>query len=297
MADDPQGGPAIDREPDSTTYLKEAFKIQYNLIALGSLALFALVSGSALPVLLGAGLELIYLSLIPQSSRFRRLVRSWQYAAEKRQKEVSLNAIFQELPPEMRLKYADVDKLCRSILENYSHLSASSQMITQQMEERLQGLEQSYLRLLYAAHQYRQYLLTTSPNAIQKDINDLQKGLATDVPKVQEINRKRIEILSKRLEKFDKAQESGKVVDAQCAAMEEVLQLIRDQSVTLRDPQQVSDQLDNLVKDVEQTEETVKEVESIFDMASPEMTGSLAPLPSSLPAPPTADPRRNRLRN
>jgi len=54
MADDPQGGPAIDREPDSTTYLKEAFKIQYNLIALGSLALFALVSGSALPVLLGA---------------------------------------------------------------------------------------------------------------------------------------------------------------------------------------------------------------------------------------------------
>ncbi|MGO9096491.1 MAG: hypothetical protein ACLQGV_14875 [Bryobacteraceae bacterium] len=297
MADDPQGGPAMDGEPDSTTYLKEAFKNQYNLIALGSLSLFALVSGSALPLLLGAGLELIYLSLVPQSSRFQRLVRSWKYDEQKRQKEVGLNAIFNELPPEMRLKYADVDKLCRSILENYTHLSASSQMITQQMEQRLQGLAQSYLRLLYAAHQYRQYLLTTSPNAIQKDINDLQKGLATDVPKVQEINRKRIEILSKRLEKFDKAQESGKVVDAQCAAMEEVLQLIRDQSVTLRDPQQVSDQLDNLVKDVEQTEETVKEVESIFDMASPEMTGSLAPLPSSLPAPPAADPRRNRLRS
>lgn len=83
------------------------------------------------------------------------------------------------------------------------------------------------------------------------------------------------------------------MADAQCAAMEEVLQLIRDQSVTLRDPQQVSDQLENLVHDVEQTEETVKEVESIFDMASPEMTGTLAPLP----APPEADPRRTRLRS
>jgi soluble cytochrome b562 len=297
MADERQMGSAGDQDLDSTTYLKEAFKIQYNLIALGSLALFALISGSALPIMLGAGLELIYLSVVPQSSRFQRLVRSWKYDEQKRQKEVGLNAIFQELPPEMRLRYADVDKLCRSILENYSHLSASSQMITQQMEQRLQGLAQSYLRLLYAAHQYRQYLLTTSPNAIQKDINDLQKGLATDPPKVQDINRKRIEILTKRLEKFDKAQESGKVVDAQCAAMEEVLQLIRDQSVTLRDPQQVSDQLDNLVKDVEQTEETVKEVESIFDMASPEMAGSLAPLASSMPAPPDADPRRNRLRS
>jgi hypothetical protein len=295
MGDERQSGPADDQGLDSTTYVKEALKLQYNLIGMGGLALFALVSGSGLPLLLGAGIELIYLSLVPQNSRFRRLVRSWKYAEQKRQHEVSLNAIFQELPPEMRLRYAEVDKLCRSIRENYGRLSAPSQIFTQQMEDRLQGLAQSYVRLLYAAYQYRQYLLTTNPNTIQRDINELKKGLASDTPKVQEINRKRIEILSKRLEKFDKAQESGKVVDAQCAAMEEVLQLIRDQSVTLRDPQQVSDQLENLVHDVEQTEETVKEVESIFDMASPEMSGTLAPLPT--PAPPETDPRRTRLRS
>ena len=293
MGDARQIGSADDQGLDSTTYVKEALKWQYNLIGMGGLALFALVSGSGLPLLLGAGIELIYLSLVPQNSRFQRLVRSWKYAEQKRQHEMSLNAIFQELPPEMRLRYAEVDRLCRSIRENYSRLSATSQIFAQQMEDRLQGLAQSYVRLLYAAYQYRQYLLTTNPNAIQRDINELKKGLASDTPKVQEINRKRIEILSKRLEKFDKAQESGKVADAQCAAMEEVLQLIRDQSVTLRDPQQVSDQLENLVHDVEQTEETVKEVESIFDMASPEMTGTLGPLP----APPEADPRRTRLRS
>jgi hypothetical protein len=60
------------------------------------------------------------------------------------------------------------------------------------------------------------------------------------------------------------------VINAQCAASEDVLQLIRDQSVTLRDPQQVSDQLEGLVRDVEQTEETVREVEAIFEMATPE---------------------------
>jgi hypothetical protein len=40
--------------------------------------------------------------------------------------------------------------------------------------------------------------------------------------------------------------------------------------VNLRDPQQVNDQLDSLVKDVEHTEETVREVEAIFELAAPD---------------------------
>src|ERR1700727_4082600 len=83
-------------------------------------------------------------------------------------------------------------------------------------------------------------------------------------PRVQEINKKRIEILSKRLEKYDKLCENRKVVDAQCSAVEDVLHLIRDQSVTMRDPQQISDQLDTLVRDVEETEQTVQQVEAML---------------------------------
>jgi hypothetical protein len=92
--------------------------------------------------------------------------------------------------------------------------------------------------------------------------------------------------LQKRVEKYEKIRENCQVIDAQCAAVEDVLQLIRDQSVTMRDPQQISDHLDSLVKDVEQTEETVREVESIFDI-SPLATAEME-------ADPTA---RNRVRN
>jgi CHASE3 domain sensor protein len=98
----------------------------------------------------------------------------------------------------------------------------------------------------------------------------------SDPPKVQDIDKKRIEILSKRLEKYQKISENRQVVDAQIAAMEDVLQLVRDQSITMRDPQQVSDQLDNLVKDVEQTEETVKQMEAIFSSLPAEMSGVMS---------------------
>ena len=87
---------------------------------------------------------------------------------------------------------------------------------------------------------------------------------------MQEINQRRIEILRKRVQKFEKIQENRQVIDAQCAAVEDVLQLIRDQSVTMRDPQEVSAQLDHLVDDVEQTEQSVREMEEIFALTAPD---------------------------
>jgi predicted transcriptional regulator len=140
-------------------------------------------------------------------------------------------------------------------------------MFAEQMESKLDGLSQSYVRLLNSAFHHRQYLNTTNPDLIRKEAAGLQADLEHEPAKVQEINRKRIEILGKRIEKFDKIKENCQVVDAQCAAIEDVLQLIRDQSVTMHDPQEISEHLDNLVKDVEQTEETVREVESIFDLS------------------------------
>ena len=270
--------PRDDSRGSDINYVKEAARLQYNWITLAGLAGFALLSGSALPLLLGAGLELMYLSLVPHNPRFQRLVRSWKYAEEQLRNNQRLNAMFQEIPPEMRVRYAKVDTVCNAIRQNYSRLSSTSQIFAEQMEDRLQGLLQGYVRLLHAAWQHREYLRTTDPNAIQRELANLQKAQDSDTPKVQEINRKRVEILNKRIEKFHKIQENCAVIDAQCAAVEDVLGLIKDQSVTMRDPQQLSEHLDGLVKDVEQTEETVREVENIFENV-PEMNG-IAPLPA-----------------
>ena len=281
-------------------YVKEAAKLQYNWITLAGIAGFAAVSGSALPLLLGAGIELMYLSLVPQSPRFQRLVRSWKYAEEKRQHDRRLNAMFQEIPAEMRLRYADLDRICSAIRENYSRLSSTSQIFAQQMEDRLQGLLQGYVRLLHAAWQHREYLRTTDLRVVQHELAQLQKEQESDMPKVQEINRKRIEILNKRVEKFKKIRENCEVIDAQCAAVEDVLGLIKDQSVTMRDPQQLSEHLEGLVRDVEQTEETVREVESIFENV-PDMgglsPGGISPLPSDSGSTASDATARNRVRN
>jgi hypothetical protein len=271
--DDQPGLPAPQQNID---FVKEAFHLQYNWIAMVSAGAFALVSGSFLPIILAGGLELMYLAIVPQNWRFQRLVRSWKFAEEQRAHQQKLGEMLASLPAEMESRYVHAAQVCSAIRSNFAQFSSTSQIFLQQIDARLQGLLNGYARLLLAAAQQQQYVKSAEQDGIKREIASLQKALSSDPPKVQEINRKRIEILTKRLEKFDKISENRKVVDAQCSAVEDVLMLVRDQSVTMRDPQQVSERLDSLVHDVEQTEQTVQQVEAIFSGMSPDLDGLMS---------------------
>jgi hypothetical protein len=285
MADFPDQPDSLNQQKD-ISFVKEAFHLQYNWIALAGAGAFALVSGSLLPVLLAGGLELMYLAIVSQNWRFQRLVRSWKMAEEQQKHQQKLSDMLSSLPAELQSRYVHAAQVCGSIRSNFAQFSSTSQIFLQQIDSRLQGLLNGYARLLLAVAQQQQYLKSTEQDGIKHEIVSLQKSLSNDPPKVQEINQKRIEILTKRLEKFDKISENRKVVDAQCSAVEDVLMLVRDQSVTMRDPQQVSERLDSLVHDVEQTEQTVQQVESIFSGMSPDLDGLMSLDDTSTPTGP-----------
>src|ERR1700685_46949 len=292
MSGDFQGS-ADDSAQKEINYVKEAFHLQYNWIAMVGAGAFAVVSGSLLPILLGAGLELMYLAIVPQNWRFQRLVRSWKFSEEQQKHQQQLGEMLRALPPELQSRYVHAAQVCGSIRSNFAQFSSTSPIFLSQIDTRLQGLLNGYARLLSSAAQQQQYLRNTEQDGIKHEIAGLQRTLNNDPPKVQEINKKRIEILTKRLEKFDKISENRKVVDAQCSAVEDVLMLVRDQSVTMRDPQQVSERLDSLVKDVEQTEETVQQVEAIFSGMSTDMDGLMSMDDSSS----SSSPNRVRISN
>jgi hypothetical protein len=289
-----QGASGKAGEREEVSFVKEAFNFQYNWIALAGAGLFAIVSGSFLPVILAAGVELMYLAIVPQNSRFQRLVRSRKFGEAQQQRQVQFAQMLASLSPDAKARYAKLAQVCAYVRGNFSQFSATSKIFLEQMDARLDGLLDGYARLLLAATQQQQYLKGTDPDDIQREIAGLRKDMNQDPVKVQEINKKRVEILTKRLEKYQKICENQQIIDAQCSAIEDALHLVRDQSVTMRDPQQVSDQLDNLVRDVEQTEQTVQEVEAIFGNLGADLDGVL-PMDASYSA--SGSSSRSRVRN
>ena len=282
-------------ETGSSNYLKEAFQWQYNVIGIVGAAALALISGTALPIILAAGVELMYLAVVPQSSAFRRLVRSWRYEDEKKAHDAKVRAMQQQLPADVRERYAKLGQISQSIRANYARLSSTSQLFVDQVQQRIDALMNSFLRLASAESTYTEYLQRTNPRAIEQEILALERNIDKQPAKVQEINRKRIEIMHKRQERFKKIVEDLQVIQVQSAAIEDVLALIRDQSVSLTDPQQVNEKLDLLMQDVESTEATVREIEDFFLISSPAMNTTMPPLPTGQNS--GSEPSRDRNRN
>ena len=261
-------------------YVKEAFQWQYNLIGLGGAMAASVISMNPLPIILAAGVELMYLAMVPAMPRFQRLIRSRQFELNKDAQDESLKKMLYTLPQPRRDRYQQLEQLCAVIRANLARLSSTSQMFVGQLDGRLNGLLAAFVRLANHDMQHIQYLNVTNPDSIRREAEALAAHLAKETPRVQEVNKKRIEILHKRLEKYSKISENRQVIDAQCHAIEDVLRLIREQSMTMEDPQQLSERLETLVRDVESTEDSVREVEAIFQM-SPELDGQSESLPSS----------------
>ena len=90
--------------------------------------------------------------------------------------------------------------------------------------------------------------------------------------RVQQIKARTRQVLAKRLERYQKAQENRQLVEAQTETVEEVLQLLRDQSYAMRDPKTITDQLDGLVTSAEETERGVRDMEELLSMEQDALT-------------------------
>src|SRR6202042_239125 len=86
-------------------FVKEAFHLQYNWIALAGAGVVAVLRGRLLPAILAGGIELMYLAIVPQNWRFQRLVRSWKFAEEQRGQQQKLGQMLASLPAEMQSRY------------------------------------------------------------------------------------------------------------------------------------------------------------------------------------------------
>jgi hypothetical protein len=254
--------------PSEPNYFAHAFKSQYNVIGLVTALGFAVLSGSALPLLLAAGVEMVVLPLVAGNGRYQRLIKARLYEEreEKTQaaKSMETSEILRELEDRERVRYRGLEGLAREIRQNYKGLDSSSQMLLEELVKKLDFLLSFYLRMRYSLSRYEGYLASTDPERIQERIAMLDHEIAKGPERVQQIKARTRVVLLKRLERYQKAQENKQLVEAQTESVEQVLQLLRDQSYSIQDPRSITEQLDGLVSSAEETERGVKDMELIL---------------------------------
>ncbi|ARA93455.1 hypothetical protein AWN76_010000 [Rhodothermaceae bacterium RA] len=278
-------------------YTKEAFLNPWNLgfLIMAMLTAFFL-SGTEpwfnIVLILAAAAELMYLGIVPRQERFQRHVRA-QRAAEHR-RPPSQKEIFGLLSRPNQRRYARLRKLEREIEANYRKLSYASQGLLDSHLKKINGLLDSYLNLLYQKERYEQFAATTTESEVVRAIQALKQDMTDDSPRVRAIKQRRLRILEQRLERFKRSSENLEIIEAQLETIEDVTKYIHEQSITLRNPEEITFQLDTLLSEVEETEASVEELEEVFGRSA-DLLGEMDRY--ALDEPEQTPPERNRLQH
>jgi hypothetical protein len=250
----------------SPNFLKAAFLLPANLVGLLTAGASSLLTGEPLPALVALGVEGLYLGVASTSRRFQRAVRARQPGAEEaRAARQQTESLLAELAPSQREHYQQLVGLKEKILANYGKLPGG-RVLAVSSEPKLDTLLTSFLRLVSTLNQYRGYLNAADRQHLEKEVRALEAEVAQETsPRLREVKEKRLEILQRRLVRFEQAGESREVVSHQLASIEDLMRLTHEQSIAIRDPESVNRQLEALSAEAHATDETVRQMEQFLE--------------------------------
>jgi hypothetical protein len=250
----------------SPNYIKAAFLMPANLVGLGTAAASAAMTGEPLPMLVALGLEGLYLGVLSSMSRFQRAVRA-KTPDDPEAARKAVDALQSDLAPSQREHYQQLLGLKEKILANYRKLPGGK-VLEADSEPRLDALLTSFLRLISTLNQYRAYLNSSDREHLEREVRELEEDLARETnPRLKDVKANRVDILRKRLARFEQAGESREVVSHQLAGIEDLMRLTHEQSIAIRDPESVNRQLTVLSAEAEATEESVRQMEQFLEFS------------------------------
>ena len=246
------------------SYLRVAFLAPANLLGLAAAGVGAEWAHNPLPALVALGVEGVYLGLLAVVPGYRRAIRARAMHEDRRDRE-SIDTLVNELSPSQREHYFVLRELRDKIEQNYRKLPGGG-VLAASSQQSVDALLTAFLRLVINLNHYRKYLNVADRAQIQQEADALAREIAAEThPRLREVKEKRLEILRKRLNRFEQAAESRELISHQLAGIEDLLRLTHEQSIAIRDPESVNRQLETLSAEVASSEETVRQMERILE--------------------------------
>jgi hypothetical protein len=219
---------------------------------------------SALVFLFG-GLEMVFLSLITRSKRFRRAI-NFKYRSELQAYSYvsKLTEYYNMLSAKSQRRFEEFRVKLHEAKSNYSRLNESFPDLVQQYQEKIDTLQMNYIRLLASYDRFPALMRQDDPNELRKQIDEIRGGMGDDSPKLREIKEKRIKLLQDRTRNYHNILENAKVIEEQLRTIEEMLKYFIEQPLAAKS-NEGTNLIDNLLTETNDLHETLSQVENIMD--------------------------------
>ena len=269
-------------------YLKEAFVYRWNLLLFGGAAAGALLSGHADVVLpLVAAAELTYLAGLTSLPRFQAAIdakaiqegRGDQLPGQPEPAETrrKLAEVLSHLNHHARARFQELHRRCHEMRKLADSVSGAPDASGADLRApALDRLLWVFLRLLFSQQALQRFLQTADEPAIERQLAELEaKRKAAETRGDERILRSLVDSIATaqvRLDNFRKAESNAEFVSVELDRIEGKIQALTEMSVSNQDPDYISSQVDAVADGMAQTEETIRDLQSITGL-SDEMEG------------------------
>lgn len=284
-------------------YLKEAFLFKWNLLFFGGAAAGAILSGHgdvALP-LVAAG-EVAYLGMLSTLPRFQAAIDAKARAEERglggsttaSRPQVQGNArdrileVLKSLNEDRRSRFlrlrarcVEMSRLANAVRGDTHDASGAASELRQPALDRLLWV---FLRLLLSQQAIERFLTAADESAIDKTIGDLKgrrKKRADSVADELEPDDRILRSLDDgiataemRKENLEKAKHNAEFVETELDRLENKIAAITEMGVS-HDPDEMSSRIDAISEGISQTEQTIRELQTITGVSDAEAAPSI----------------------
>jgi signal transduction histidine kinase len=254
-----------DDDLSTGSILRELIVNQYQAIVLGGVALASALTVSPLPLLLWAGAEMVLLPVL-DSGPLRRLVnrkRREKMRAQEAQRRAALVASFDAGHAR---RYQALENLCRMIEANYQSLTGISQAYLSEQRGKLDHILEGCVSRMLALQRYEQMPYMREPDELRMDIAALEHEV-TDPDLTERAKAalvKNLELKRRLLESYSEVGGTMRALETELDSMASLLEVLHQNSISLRDPQAIAEELDTIVEQSEHSEKVVREMEALL---------------------------------
>lgn len=257
----------MSNEEEAINYTREAFLHPLNIAMLLIFTISSVVLGSMgvgieSNVLLTTifGVELMYLGIVPRLPRFRKNIKHKKL--RQRDPADEERNMFHGLDQKTKKRFLMMKRLQELIKENFDKLPYSSQGLLENIRSKVDELTSNYLTLLDLYQRYRLYMHSSVEESLAEELEKEEAALEKlTSERLKRTRARRIQILKKRLRKFEIAKEKYLICETHLETIEDAIRYIYEQSMTMNNADDMGFQLDNLLEEVEETSQLIEDLD------------------------------------
>jgi hypothetical protein len=282
-------------------YLKEAFLFRWNLLLLGGSCAAAVLSGHgdvALPLV--AAVEVIYLARLSTLDRFQRAIDAKAHGEQRGQPAAPVAAdpaaardriveVLKSLAEDRRARFlrlrarcVEMTRIANAVRGETGDASGASTELRQPALDRLLWV---FLKLLLSDQAIARFLQATDVSQIQQAIDELDGRVKQRTAAVAEAERADDRLLRSlsdslqtallRRDNIARAQGNAEFVAAELDRLENKIQAVTELAVSHADPDEMSSRIDAIAEGISQTEQTIRELQTLTGMTAHEDTPAI----------------------